>query len=105
MVEKPAYCIHCRYAFEYDTDRAKAGRFRYILVCPKCGKENRVLKAEYGILLESTGILLGAFLGFYFLLRSPFYDSIIWALAMALVNMLVMYYIRVVRFKRSTNSL
>lgn len=104
MVEKPVYCIRCRHAFEYDTDKAKADRFRYILACPKCGKVNKRLREEYSILLESAGILLGGFLVFYFLFHSPFYYSILFALAMALLNGLTMYYFRVGRFKKSSNS-
>ncbi len=52
MVEKPVYCVHCRHAFEYDTERAKAGRYRYVLVRPECGKKNKVLGEEYKIMIR-----------------------------------------------------
>lgn len=104
MVEKPVYCTHCRNIFEYDTDTAEAGRFRYILVCPKCGKQNKVLREEYKIMIESAGVLLGAFLGLYFLLHGSFYISVLSALIVGLFIGLTLYYFRVHRLKRDINN-
>ncbi len=104
MVEKPIYCMHCRHAFEYDTDKAKSDRFRYVVVCPECGHINKRLKEEYSIMLESAGLFLGTFLAFYFFFHSMFSHSIVFGLVWALIHALTAYYMRVVRFKRSNSS-
>jgi hypothetical protein len=87
--------------FDYDTRTAEAGRFRYILTCPNCGKENRVLKTEYMIVLESAGMFLGIFLGWYFLLHDPLYQSLLAALVIGIGTGLASYYLRVYRPGRS----
>jgi len=95
MVTKPAHCIHCGHAFEYDTHTAKSGKFRYILVCPKCGKENRPLKEAPGVALEAAGAFLGIFLVSYFLFHESPFPSIIYAIAVAAAAGLAGYQFRV----------
>ncbi len=104
MVEKPAYCMHCRHIFEYDTATAECGRFRYALKCPNCGRQNRVLKEEYEIFIHSAGIFLGIFLGWYFLFHSSFAASLISALAIGTFSGLASYYFRVSRSKRARKN-
>ncbi|HTY91033.1 MAG TPA: hypothetical protein VMC84_07650 [Methanocella sp.] len=104
MVEKPVYCSHCRHVLEYDTRTAKADRFQYILACPKCGKGNRRLKSEYGILLESAGVFLGIFLASYFLLHESLNPSILTALVVGILLGITRYYTRVLRPARAGNG-
>lgn len=105
MVEKPVYCTGCRHAFEYDPRTAKADRFRYILVCPECGKENRRLKDGYVIVIESAGMFLGIFLGWYFILHDALYPSLFAALFMGIASGLASYYFRIYRPEREARKL
>ncbi len=90
--------------FEYGTDTAEAGGVWRILICPDCGKPNKLMREEYKIIIESAGLLLGAFLGLYFLLHSSLYLSIISALIVGLFNGLTSYYLRIYRLKKSINK-